>query len=204
MQSLIDGGALADAGGAGGRRRLALRQPVAELSIPATIQALLAARLDRLCERDKLVLQAAAVIGPSFSPALLRHALAADETEAGGIDAAAVDAALAALERAEFIRRDTAAADRDCAFKHPLTQAVAYGSQLAEARARLHVAVARSLQALHADRLGQHAALLAHHFAAANWTYEADPLAAARRPAGHQHRARAPAARALTLAADPA
>lgn len=173
VQSLIDGGALADAGGAGGRRRLTLRQPVAELSIPATIQALLAARLDRLSERDKLVLQAAAVIGPNFSPALLRHALSAEEAAEGGIDAEAVDAALAALERAEFIRRDTAAADRDCAFKHPLTQAVAYGSQLAEARARLHVAVARSLQALHADRLGQHAALLAHHFAAANWTYEA-------------------------------
>ncbi|HSQ00802.1 MAG TPA: AAA family ATPase [Candidatus Dormibacteraeota bacterium] len=173
VRSLIDDGALADAGGARGRRRLALRQPVAELSIPATIQALLAARLDRLPERDKLVLQAAAVIGPSFAPALLRHALSAEETGAGGIDGEAVDAALAALERAEFIRRDTAAADRDCTFKHPLTQAVAYGSQLAEARARLHVAVARSLQALHADRLGQHAALLAHHFAAANWTFEA-------------------------------
>ena len=67
-----------------------------------------------------------------------------------------------------------AAADRDCTFKHPLTQAVAYSSQLAESRARLHVAVARSLQALHADQLGQHAALLAHHFAAANWTFEAN------------------------------
>ncbi|MGH7787348.1 MAG: AAA family ATPase [Candidatus Binatia bacterium] len=170
VQSLIDSGALA---GGGTRRRLTLHQPVVELSIPATIQALLAARLDRLPERDKRVLQAAAVIGTSFSTDLLRLVLSADATGAGGIDAAGIDAALAALEQADFIRRDAAAADGDCAFKHPLTQAVTYGSQLAEAHARLHVAVARSLQALHADCLGQHAALLAHHFAAANWTYEA-------------------------------
>ncbi len=174
VQSLVDGGALGRATGASGRRRFVLQQPVAELSIPATIQALLAARLDRLVERDKLVLQAASVIGPSFSPTLLRHALSTDATDADSMEAAAVDAALAALERAEFIRRDAAAADRDCAFKHPLTQAVAYSSQLAESRSRLHVAVARSLQALNADRLGQHAALLAHHFAAANWTHEAN------------------------------
>jgi predicted ATPase len=95
------------------------------------------------------------------------------EAEVGGVAGDDVEAALAALEQGEFIRRQVGTADCDGAFKHPLTQAVAYGSQLAESRARLHVAVARALQSLHPDRLGQHAALLAHHFGAANWTYEA-------------------------------
>jgi hypothetical protein len=58
-------------------------------------------------------------------------------------------------------------------FKHPLTQAVAYGSQLAASRARVHVGVAQALQELHADQLGHVAELLAHHFTAANWTFEA-------------------------------
>ena len=73
----------------------------------------------------------------------------------------------------DFIRRQSEETESDYAFKHPLTQAVAYGSQLAESRARLHVAAARALQATHEDRLGQYAELLAHHFGAANWKFEA-------------------------------
>jgi predicted ATPase len=136
---------------------------------------LLAARLDRVPGGDKLVLQAAAVIGRSFSPAVLRHVLSsqADNPAAEGLADESLDAALAALEGADFIRREGSTADSEYAFKHPLTQAVAYGSQLAEARARLHVAVAHALQTINADRLGQFAGLLAHHFAAANWKFEA-------------------------------
>lgn len=183
VQSLIDDGSLtgaeeADDGPSSQRPsspRLRLTQPIAELAIPATVQALLAARLDRLQERDKLVLQAAAVIGRSFSLAVLRHVLAGESSGAGPLSqlpAEAVDASLAALESADFIRRE-GDPEAAYAFKHPLTQAVAYGTQLAEARTRLHVGVAHALQTLHAERLGQYAGLLAHHFGAADWKFEA-------------------------------
>jgi predicted ATPase len=181
VQSLIDHGALADDAAtpsAAGARRvgttapLRMTRPIDDLAIPATVQALLAARLDRLRGHDKQVLQAAAVIGRTFSPDVLRHVLAQATAESGLSDAG-VDDALRALQHADFIRREDGESDAAYAFKHPLTQAVAYGSQLAESRARLHVAVARALQALHAEQLGQYAGLLAHHFAAANWTFEA-------------------------------
>ena len=186
VQSLVDHGVLARESvpthparpgrGAHQPSRLRVMRPMADLSIPATVQALLAARLDRLPAPDKFVLQAAAVIGRSFSPAVLHHVLSHDVAPATmpeGFTGEAVDASLAALEQGDFIRRDGGVSDAECAFKHPLTQAVAYGSQLGESRARLHVAVARALQAIHADCLGQYAALLAHHFTAANWRFEA-------------------------------
>jgi class 3 adenylate cyclase len=186
VQSLLDHGVLAQDPGTVERRRggrasgppvgLRLARPTDDLSIPPTVQALLAARLDRLHERDKVVLQAAAVIGRSFAPAVLRHMLSHEPPSTGvpdGFSEATVDTAFAALERADFIRRQSEETESDYAFKHPLTQAVAYGSQLAESRARLHVAAARALQATHEDRLGQYAELLAHHFGAANWKFEA-------------------------------
>jgi adenylate cyclase len=180
VQSLVDHGTLAadSASAPPGRRRSRARprwrltQPIADLAIPASVQALLAARLDRLPESDKLVLQAAAVIGRDFSPAVLGHVVASELAPEDWRVESLPDS-LGALERADFIRRDGDGDGVNYAFKHPLTHAVAYESQLAETRARLHVAVARALQAVHADRLGQCAGLLAHHFAAANWTFEA-------------------------------
>ncbi len=153
------------------RVRWRLARPVTEFAIPPTIQASLAARLDRLAPREKLVLQTAAVIGITFSSAVLREIILHDPeaTAANGGGVESIDAALSALQHGDFVHRDGA----DYAFTHPLTQAVAYGSQLLERRQRLHVAVARALQSMHPDRLGQHAGLLAHHYAAANWVFEA-------------------------------
>ena len=59
------------------------------------------------------------------------------------------------------------------AFKHPLMRDVAYRSQLAERRARLHAAVATALEKLRADRLGEHASLIAHHWEASGVRLEA-------------------------------
>jgi predicted ATPase len=186
VQSLLDHGVLtpptpAQAADDGARpaksAALRLSQPIDDLSIPATVQALLAARLDRIPGGHKLVLQAASVIGRTFSPVVLRHVLFSQTAPPPGapeaLAAPAIDAALAALEGADFIRKDGSDPDGEYAFKHPLTQAVTYGSQLVESRARFHVAVARALQSLHGDHLGQYAALLAHHFGAANWKFEA-------------------------------
>src|SRR5207245_675754 len=72
-----------------------------------------------------------------------------------------VDGSLATLERAEFIHGET---ETEYVFRHPLTQEVAYGSQLLERRVALHSAVARALEEVFADRLGERAALIAHHW----------------------------------------
>src|SRR5881296_91168 len=125
----------------------------AELEVPATVQSLLAARVDGLAEKDKLVLHAAAVIGKRFSERVLRRIV--------GLPAGAVDASLVTLEHGEFIHGEREA---EYVFRHPLTQEVAYGSQLLEQRIALHAAVARALEEVFAERLGECAALIAHHW----------------------------------------
>ena len=80
-----------------------------------------------------------------------------------------------ALRRAEFVYEASLYPVAEYAFKHPLTQEVALGSQLRERRARTHAAVARAIEELHADKLDEHAALLAQH-----WDEAGEPIAAAR------------------------
>ncbi len=161
VQSLIESGALE---GARGSYRLVT--PIERLQVPPTVHALLAARIDRLGEREKHVLQAAAVIGKDFSEPILRSVV--PETD--------LAAALRLLKDAEFIYEQSLYPVAEYAFKHPLTQEVALHSQLKEQRRRTHAAVARALEAAHADRLDETAALLAHHHeeagdaaAAAHW-----------------------------------
>src|SRR5207244_249564 len=78
-----------------------------------------------------------------------------------GLPAGDVDASLATLEHGEFIHGESEA---EYVFRHPLTQEVAYGSQLLEQRIALHAAVARALEEVFAERLGECAALIAHHW----------------------------------------
>jgi adenylate cyclase len=159
VRSLVDEGVLLRRAG-----RVRLARPVGELSIPETVQAVLAARIDRLPEPVKLALQTAAVIGRSFAEPVLREVLGAGAELVG---------ALRLLERSGLIERSPGEEPGRLAFHHSLTQEVAYLSQLSETRARIHERVARALEALHADRLGERAAELAHHFAAAGRRYEA-------------------------------
>jgi adenylate cyclase len=123
------------------------------------VQAVLAARIDRLPEREKEVLQTAAVIGKTFGEALLREVAASTTT----IGEAELDAALSALVAAEFFYEASLYPRLEYSFKHPLTQEVAQGSQLRERRARVHAAVARSLEAQKGD-VDENAAEIAHHW----------------------------------------
>jgi adenylate cyclase len=159
--------ALAGAGNLVGERgAYRLATPVEALAIPATVQALLASRIDRLGEVAKQVLQAAAVIGKQFDEPLLR--------EASGIAGPReLDAALADLEDLDFVRLVGFLPHPEYAFKHPLMADVAYRSQLGERRAQLHAAVATALEKLHADRLGEYASLIAHHWEASGMRFEA-------------------------------
>ena len=152
--SLAESGALA---GSPGSYRLA--RPLEGIAVPATVQAVLAARIDRLAEREKVLLQTASVIGRELPEGLLR--------ERGRASRADLAEALRALVRGEFLYEAALYPEPEYAFKHPLTQEVAYQSQLAERRARVHAAVARALEALDPAGTGERAALLAHHYEAA-------------------------------------
>jgi class 3 adenylate cyclase/tetratricopeptide (TPR) repeat protein len=160
VKALVESGSLE---GDEGAYRLA--RPIEELGIPATVQAVLAARIDRLGEREKLVLQTAAVVGREFSEPVL----------AGVVDRDDLSAALSTLVAAEFLYEEALYPEAEYAFKHPLTQEVAYGSQLAERRQATHAAVARAIAELDSDKLDERAALLAHH-----WEHAGEPLDAAR------------------------
>src|SRR5437867_1162491 len=143
-----------------------LTAPIEALALPVTVQALLASRIDRLGERATHLLEAAAVIGKQFDEPLLREV-------SGVVDDRDLDAALSMLQEQDFLRLVTLAPHPEYAFKHPLMGDVAYHSQLGERRARLHAAVATALETLRADRLGEYASLIAHHWEASGMRFEA-------------------------------
>jgi class 3 adenylate cyclase len=161
-QSLIESGHLV-----GTRGAYRLVTPIERLEVPATVQAVLAARIDRLPAREKRLLQVASVIGKDFPEPLLAAVaeLPADELKA----------ALAALRRGEFIHEQARYPVAEYAFKHPLTQEVALGSQLRERRRQVHAAVARATLQHDPEHRDERAALLAHH-----WEEAGEALSAAR------------------------
>ena len=131
-----------------------LVKPVAGLEVPATVQAVLAARIDRLPPDEKHLLQSAAVIGKDVPLALL-------EVIAGEPDE--LHRWLAHLRAAEFLYETRLFPDPEYTFKHALTLEVAYGSLLRERRRALHVQVLDVLERLYAHRLAEKVELLAHH-----------------------------------------
>jgi adenylate cyclase len=151
VQSLVESGHLQ---GARGSYRLVT--PIERLQVPTRVQPLLAARIDRLPEREKQVLQTAAVIGQQFQYPILAAVTELPKQE--------LDDALRALKTAEFVYEESLYPVAEYAFKHPLTQEVALQSQLRERRRRTHEAVARTIEAAHAGKLDEQAALLAHHW----------------------------------------
>jgi class 3 adenylate cyclase/tetratricopeptide (TPR) repeat protein len=151
----------------GSRGDYRLARPPDEVRLPATVTNVLTARIDRLGEREKHVLQSAAVIGGEFPESLIARVVE--------LPAAELSEALRSLVQAEFLYERTLYPEREYAFKHPLTQEVASATQLRERRQRIHAAVAAALAAHHADTLDEKAALLAHH-----WEQADEPLEAAR------------------------
>ncbi len=158
--------ALAESGALEGVRGAYRRTgPLDALALPATVEALLAARIDRLAEREKQVLHAASVVGREFPESILRRVLPLPENE--------LAAALRALIAAELVYERALYPEAEYAFKHPLTQAVAYRSQLSERRAATHRRVAEAILETSGDEVDERAAVLAHHFDAAGEALEA-------------------------------
>src|SRR5262250_2686925 len=123
--------------------------------IPATAQAVLAARIDRLAPEDKRLLQAAAVIGNDVRFALLQAI--ADEPED------ALRRGLGHLQAAEFLYEVSLFPDLEYTFKHAFTHEVAYGSVLQDRRRPLHARIVDAIEALYPERLTEQVERLAHH-----------------------------------------
>jgi predicted ATPase len=151
VQTLAEEGVLA--GQRGGYR---LEKPPSELHIPATVQDVLAARIDRLPAQEKDLLQTLAVIGKEFPLDLLRAVAKRGEEH--------LYRGLSHLEAAEFIYEQPAFPEPEYTFKHALTQEVAYGSLLGARRRALHERTAQAMEELYREALDEHYADLAHHY----------------------------------------
>ena len=126
---------------------------VAEVSVPATLQATIAARIDRLDPKAKRTLSTAAVLGSRFGLHLL--------TVLG------VEPVVAELVAAELIEQVRFTRQPEFVFRHPLIRAVAYESQLKADRAGLHRSVAVAIEGQQPESIDENAALIAEHLQAA-------------------------------------
>ncbi len=161
VRQLVEAGHLE--GERGGYR---LIRPVEEIGVPVSVQAVLAARIDRLEPAAKQLVQAASVAGKEISePTLVRISGLAAEGEC--------EAALRAAIAAGFLYEAELYPERLLAFRHPLTREVAYGSQLAEQRRSTHAATARATIELNPERHDELAALIADHMEEGGETLEA-------------------------------
>jgi tetratricopeptide (TPR) repeat protein len=150
VRALVETGAL---GGDRGAYRLA--RPLPNIQVPATVQAVLAARIDRLRPEDKTLLQTASVIGKDVPLALLRAMVELAEGE--------LHAAIGRLQGAEFLYETSLFPDPEYTFKHALTHDVAYSSLLQDRRRALHGRIVATIERLYPDRLTEHVERLAHH-----------------------------------------
>jgi class 3 adenylate cyclase/tetratricopeptide (TPR) repeat protein len=125
-------------------------------TVPDTVQGVLMARIDRLPEEAKRLLQLASVLGREFSRELVA-AIWGDEPS--------LDQRLQDLTRLGFVLEQTGPRETTYAFKHALTQEVAYDGLLVQQREALHESAAHALEALPGDRRPEFAELLAYHFA---------------------------------------
>ncbi len=135
-----------------------LARPLAEVSIPDTVHALLQARIDRLEDSVKSVLKLASVIGRSFFVRVLKSVCEAGDDVEGG---------LGRLENEQFVQLLERLPELEYVFRHALVQEAAYDSILGERRKAIHRSVARAIESLFADRRDEYASLLAYHFARA-------------------------------------
>jgi class 3 adenylate cyclase/tetratricopeptide (TPR) repeat protein len=139
----------------GERGAYRLTRPIQAIEVPATVQVILAARIDRLPAEDKQLLQTASVIGKDV-PFVLLHAVMEAAQDA-------VQQGLAHLQAAEFLYETRLFPDPEYTFKHALTHEVTYGSLLQERRKALHVRIVSAIERSYADRLTEHVEGLAHH-----------------------------------------
>jgi class 3 adenylate cyclase/tetratricopeptide (TPR) repeat protein len=150
VRDLFETGALS-----GERGAYRLVAPLPSIQAPATVQTVVAARIDRLAPDEKRLLQSAAVIGKDVPSGLLQAIADLSEPD--------FQRSLRHLQAAEFVYETSAFPESEYSFKHALTHEVAYGSLLNKRRRDLHARVTHAIENVYADRLDQHAERLAHH-----------------------------------------
>lgn len=160
VHALVEAGSLE-----GDRGDYRLVKPIEDIILPPTVHAVLAARIDHLPQAQKEVVQSAAVIGKKFSEAVLQRIVRMENAE--------LHATLDALCEAGFLYEREVYPTSRYAFQHPLTQEVAYRTQLSDKRKGLHLTIAQTLAELEPERIDENAALLAHHWESAGETLEA-------------------------------
>src|SRR5829696_352802 len=138
---------------AGERAGYVCRVDAADVAVPATVQAAIEARIDRLTGPAKRTVNAASVIGARFGAELLA--------------ALGIDAVLAELLGVELIDQVRFAPSAEYAFRHPLIRAVAYESQMKSDRAQWHRRLATAIQERAPRSEEENAALIAEHLEAA-------------------------------------
>jgi tetratricopeptide (TPR) repeat protein len=136
-----------------GAYRLATALP--SIQVPATVQAILAARIDRLAPEAKRLLQAAAVIGPDVPLPLLLAIADASEPQ--------VRTELTHLQAAEFLYETRLFPDLEYTFKHALTHEVAYQGLLHDRKRALHARITEAIEGLAPERGAEQVERLAHH-----------------------------------------
>src|SRR4029450_9850124 len=156
------------------------------VQLPGTVQAILAARIDRLSPEEKSLLQSASVVGQDVPLAQLRAiAGLAEDVLARG---------LARLQSAEFIYEARLFPEVEFTFKHALTHEVAYGSLLHERQRALHGQVVDAIEDLYPNALAEHRDRLVHHaFRGGVWSKEGTYLRAHGEGAARQQTAEASA-----------
>src|SRR6516165_7680387 len=139
----------------GDRGSFRLKGGIDAIPLPSTVQAVIAARIDRLEEDAKKVLEIASIIGREISLLVLDRVAGMDESE--------LSEAVQHLRQAELLYDVPPFEQRLLAFRHPLIQEVAYRSLLHERRRELHSKVAQAIESVFKDRADERAALLAYH-----------------------------------------
>jgi class 3 adenylate cyclase/tetratricopeptide (TPR) repeat protein len=139
----------------GGQGAYRLARALPSIQVPATVQAVLASRIDRLPPEEKELLQTAAVIGMEVPLALLQAVAEAPEEP--------LRLGLTHLQASEFLYETRLFPDLEYTFKHALTQQVAYETLLQERRRALHARIVEALEALPGDQVAEQVERLAHH-----------------------------------------
>jgi class 3 adenylate cyclase/predicted ATPase len=126
------------------------------VKVPATVQGVLASRIDRLSADEKELLQILAVLGREFPFELVRRVTLKPDDD--------LNRMLRQLQLAEFIYEQPATGDVEYIFKHALTQEVAHDALLADRRKLVHERAGQALESMFAGQLDDHLDELAHHY----------------------------------------
>jgi tetratricopeptide (TPR) repeat protein len=150
VQELREQGLLTDP------RRVGSAHQYLDLHLPTTVQAVLAARIDRLAPDEKALLQQLAVIGRQFPLSLIRQVITQPEADLYRL--------LASLQHKEFLYEQPAFPESEYLFKHALTQDVAYSTVLQEQKKLLHERTGQAIEQLFLGKVEEYYSELAHHY----------------------------------------